>query len=250
MARLAQIYRHPIKAHGREPLEQVRLHENQVLPYDRIWAIQHDQSRDDFQGQWLACNNMMRGARAGRLQAITARFDDATGNITLTHPDLDSITLNPDTDTGAKALIDWSTPLANPSRGLPKRVIKLAVHGLTDADFPSVSIMNIASLGTLSAQAGQTLCQHRWRGNLWIDGWPAWAEMAMIGQTISIGDAQLRIESPITRCKMTSVNPDTGQPDMDMLALLNRVSGANCFGVVARVIKAGDIQIDARVERH
>lgn len=241
MALLAAIYRHPIKAHGREALEHTHLHKDEVLPYDRIWAIQHDQAKQEFDDAWLSCNNMMRGARAGRLQAIECRLDLARGEITLTHPDLDPITVAPDTKAGAAALIDWSTPLANPARGMPKRVIKLPKHGLTDADFPSVSIMNVATLAELSQVAGQDLSPHRWRGNLWVDGWPAWTETNLIGKTIRIGDAELHIQAPIARCKMTAVNPDTGYADVNTLALLKQQSGVQNFGVVARVTKTGDI---------
>jgi uncharacterized protein YcbX len=38
-ARLAQIWRHPIKGHGRETLERVTLSAGSTLPFDRAWAV-------------------------------------------------------------------------------------------------------------------------------------------------------------------------------------------------------------------
>ena len=53
---------------------------------------------------------------------------------------------------------------------------------MTDSEFPSVSILSLASLADLSARMGHDLSIHRWRGNLWVDGLEPWAEWGWIGQ--------------------------------------------------------------------
>ena len=46
-----------------------------------------------------------------------------------------------------------------------------------------------ASLADLSARMGHDLSIHRWRGNLWLDGAPAWEEWNWIGRRLQIGVA-------------------------------------------------------------
>jgi uncharacterized protein YcbX len=116
-----------------------------------------------------------------------------------------------------------------------------AGRGMTDSEFPSVSILSTASLADLSARMGQDLSPHRWRGNLWLDGAAPWAEFDWIGREIRIGGAVLRIEERITRCNATKVNPETGKPDADTLAALEAAFGHQDFGVYATVIQSGAI---------
>lgn len=44
-ARVGAIWRHPIKAHGREALGRVILTEGETIPWDRRWAVAHEQAR-------------------------------------------------------------------------------------------------------------------------------------------------------------------------------------------------------------
>lgn len=41
-ATVTEIWRHPIKSHGREPLESVTLEAGKALPLDRLWAVAHE----------------------------------------------------------------------------------------------------------------------------------------------------------------------------------------------------------------
>ena len=41
MATVAALYRHPIKAIGREEVDEVDLIAGQTMPGDRLWAVAH-----------------------------------------------------------------------------------------------------------------------------------------------------------------------------------------------------------------
>ncbi len=101
---------------------------------------------------------------------------------------------------------------------------------MTDSAFPSLALLSLASLRDLSARMGHTLSPHRWRGNLWLDGLDPWEEWGWIGKTIRIGEAELRIEERITRCRATSADPQTGVIDADTLAGCRRPSGTRISG--------------------
>jgi len=241
--RLAQITRHPIKSHGREDLASVLLSAGECLPMDRHWAVAHEAAK--LVPGWNPCVNFARGAKTPALMAITAQLDG--DQVTLAHPDLPTLRFRPDDADDVLRFLDWVRPLNPAGRALPAQVVK-AGRGMTDTDFPSVSVLNTATNRALSAEMGVDLSPHRWRGNLWLEGAEPWAEFGWMGKTLRIGAAILQVQERITRCKATTVNPDTGRIDADTLAALQSGHGHQDFGIYARVISGGEIALNDKVE--
>jgi len=245
-ARLAHLFRHPIKAHGREELASVVLSEGAALPWDRHWAVAHVASKfDEKAPAWVPCINFQRAARTPALMAIQARFDDAAGLLTLTHPDLPPLTFAPETE--GQRLIDWLAPISPDDRFRPVALVR-APQAMTDTRFPSLSIKNLASNAALAAHMGRDLSIHRWRGNLWLDGLAPWEEFDWIGHRLRIGSAVLEVVERVGRCTATSVDPATGRIAGDTLAALREVVGEQDFGVFAVVVEPGPIARGDRVE--
>jgi uncharacterized protein YcbX len=113
---------------------------------------------------------------------------------------------------------------------------------MTDQDQPLISINSLTSLADLSARMGQALSIHRFRGNIWVEGLAPWAELELIGRDITIGDATLRVEEPIGRCRATGADPETGMQDADTMGALEAGYGHTDFGIFARVIRGGTIR--------
>jgi uncharacterized protein YcbX len=193
----------------------------------------------------VPCANFQRAARTPTLMAIEARFDEAGGEMTLTHPDRPGLTFRPASE-GAR-LIDWLAPISPVDRFRPVALVH-APQAMTDTVFPSVSIKNLASNAALAAFMGQELSIHRWRGNLWLDGLAPWEEFGWIGRRLRIGRAVLEVRERVGRCKATTVNPATGKVDGDTLAALRQVVGDEDFGVFAVVVEGGPVQGGDRVE--
>ena len=238
--RLAHICRHPIKGHGREALASVLLSAGACLPMDRHWAVAHDAAR--LNEGWNPCVNFARGAKAPGLMAITARLDEDLGEMTLWHPERGELRFRPDHAADLVRFLAWVGPLNPAQRAQPARIVT-AGRGMTDSEFPSVSILSRSSLAELSARMGHDLSVDRWRGNLWIDGAEPWAEFGWIGRHIQVGAAVLRIEERITRCTATSVDPQTGVVDCDILHGLQHAFGHMDFGVYAVVVTGGPVAV-------
>ncbi|WP_368186400.1 MOSC domain-containing protein [Aestuariibius sp. HNIBRBA575] len=245
MGIVANIWRHPIKSHGREALEEVVLRAGQAMPWDRHWAIAHEDSDADGSG-WARCLNFSRGARAPQLAAIHATLDVDARQLTLTHPDLDDLVFWPD-DT-PDAAVAWSKPLVPDGRVQPARLVRAASQAMTDSKWPSVSILNLASLRDLSNKAGMTLDMRRFRGNIWLDGLAPWQEFDWIGKTIRIGNVTFDIREPIERCLHTHDNPETGARDGNTLTVLQSQWGHKNFGVFGAVTQDGDIRLGDKIE--
>lgn len=244
-ARLAHICRHPIKSHGREDLASVRLLAGEALPWDRHWAVAHEAAK--LRDGWSPCVNFARGAKAPALMAIECVFSPDTATITLTHPEREALTFRPDAAEDLPRFLDWVRGLNPPERAQPQRIVT-APQAMTDTEFPSISIINLGSNAELGARMGMALSPHRWRGNLWVEGWAPWAEFDLIGARLRIGDAVLEVRERITRCNATKVDVTTGRISGDTLAALQAGYGHQDFGIYAVVTEGGPIALGQEIE--
>ena len=245
--RLAHLFRHPIKAHGREELASVVLSAGAAMPWDRHWAVMHAASKfDPAAPAWTPCPNFQRAARTPALMAITAVFDEARGEMALRHPALPELRFHPETE--GDRLIDWLTPISPEGRFAPVALVKAPGVAMTDSRYPALAIKNLASNAALSAHLGMALSMDRWRGNLWLDGFAPWAEFDWIGRHLRVGNTVLEVRERVGRCTATAASPETGVIDADTLRGLRDVVGEQDFGVFAVVVEGGPIATGAAVE--
>ncbi|MDH3667005.1 MAG: MOSC domain-containing protein [Paracoccaceae bacterium] len=239
-AHVAEIWRHPIKSLGAERVPSVDLVAGATIPYDRAWALAHEKTRFDFDApEWTPCSAFLRCSIAPQFAAISARASD-DGKLTLSHPKLGEITIDPDDAADQARLIAWVTPICPEGPG-PLRLAKVSGRGMTDTDFPSVSIKSLASLRALSQRMGTTLNPRRFRGNLWLDGLVPWEEFDWVGSEITVGGARLKVIERVERCNATKANPETGVRDADTLGALETHYGHKDFGIYAQVIAGATV---------
>ena len=238
--RLTHIFRHPVKAIGLEALESVMLSAGACLPLDRVWAVATEAARLD--GGWARCGNFIRGAKSPELMAVRVKSQGGT-SFAFSHPRHESITLDLDVPADAARLVDWVKPLCNPNRAAPVQIYRVPEVALTDNPEPEISILNQSSRRALSEKAGLDLTMERFRGNLWLDGLGPWEELDLIGKRLSIGAVTVEVTAPIERCAAITANPESGRVDVNTLDVLEDGWGHRDFGVFARVIDGGQLQI-------
>ncbi len=238
-ATLAQIWRHPVKAIGREALDQVQLEAGAWLPFDRLWAVAHDRSKLG-DGGWEKKVNFLRGVTDPNLMAVTCTLNDTTGDITMSHPQQGDVTFNPDTD--AEAFVAWVNTVWSSDLPAPTSLYRASGAHLTDVPDAWISVASLSSNRALSQRMGQELSPDRWRANLLVDGLAPWEEKDWVGNTVQIGDVTLKVACEITRCKATMANPETGRRDADTLGALADL-GHQEFGVYAEVIDGGTVHV-------
>ncbi|PTV95722.1 hypothetical protein C8J27_10349 [Rhodobacter aestuarii] len=238
---LAHIVRHPIKSIGYEDIRSAPLTQGRVLPFDRTWAISHEAAKFDSPlTEWAKKMNFVRGVAAPGLMAVQAQMHE-DGTVELTHPDLWHLRIDPDRPADQAKLIEWLKPLWPATRPAPRAVERLEGQSLADMAQPYISILSMASLAALGAAAGVELSRHRFRGNLWVEGWAPWAERNLIGKRLRIGETVLEVDMPITRCRATCANPVSGTEDLETLQWLEKLNGDWHFGLYAVVIEGGEI---------
>jgi len=240
MPHVAALWRYPIKGHGREEIERVDLREGQTLPWDRRWAVAHELAEID-NSAWAPCSNFSRGAKNGALMAITATVNEHANTVTLAHPDLAPLTFDPDYD--VQKFLEWVRPLMPQNRAQSAKVIRVENRGMTDTDYPSISLLNLASNDVMTEVMGQEISALRWRANIHVSGLSPWVEFDWVGKTLRIGTAELTVQEPTRRCMATTANPNTGQRDADTLGALSDRFGHQNFGVYAVVTKSGALTL-------
>jgi uncharacterized protein YcbX len=95
----------------------------------------------------------------------------------------------------------------------------------------------------------------RFRATFTIDtsGQPAFLEDAWVGRRLRLGTAEVEVLGPLPRCAVVDLDPGSGggrrTPVLATLAGYRRVRTEILFGVDAKVVRPGRVDLDAVVER-
>jgi uncharacterized protein len=81
------------------------------------------------------------------------------------------------------------------------------------ADGYPILVCSEASLEDLNTRMPRPIPMERFRPNIVVRGIPAWAEDRI--DTLTIGDLQLKLVKPCTRCKIPSIDQRSGEPSTD-----------------------------------
>ena len=120
-------------------------------------------------------------------------------------------------------------------------------HSFSDVAKKVVSIINLASVADLETIIGAPVDPLRFRGNLYVAGWPAWHEFDLLDREIEVGNGvRLKVVKRIVRCAATDVDPATGIRDLTIPATLQRNLGHADCGVYAEVVAGGEVAVGDR----
>jgi uncharacterized protein len=240
--RLASIYRYPVKGLSPERLSSADLRAGEVIGGDRLYAVENGPSGFDPQApQWMPKIKFLCLMRNARLAALNARYDDESAVLMIERDGELLATGDLKTPEGRRAIENFfETSMASERRGA-FRVLEAPGHSFSDLAKKVVSIINLDTVEDFAGALGQEVHPLRFRANLYLAGLAAWSEFDLMGKTLAIGKARLRILKRTERCAATEVNPDTAHRDIDIPEILLRRRGNADFGVYAEVIAAGKI---------
>jgi uncharacterized protein YcbX len=241
-ARIAGIYRYPVKGLTPEQLNRAELNPGQTLLADRRYAIENGPSGfDPAEPKWLPKPHFLMLMRDEWLAGLRTHFDDSSHVLTIRHNGEIAAEGDLETAPGRAAIEDFFTStFPDLIRGPPK-ILESPGHSFSDVARKVVSIINLASVRAIENMVGATVHPLRFRANLYVEGWPAWHEFDLLDRTLSIGDVRLKVVKRIVRCAAVNVDPDTAARDLSIpQALQRRLGHADC-GIYAEVITGGSI---------
>jgi uncharacterized protein YcbX len=242
MPRIAAIYRYPVKGLSAEPLPGVALTAGETIPFDRAYAIENGRSPfDPAAPRTIPKAFFLMLMNNARLAAFRSRFDAADHRLTVAK-DGDVVAEGRlDTEAGREPIEAWlNRTFADERRGL-LTIVSAPGHSFSDTAKKVVSLINLATVRDIEGVVGATVHPLRFRGNLYVDGLPAWAEFDWVGKRIAAGSATLEGLERIDRCAATNVNPETGQRDMAIPDALRRAYGHIDCGIYLRVSSDGTL---------
>jgi uncharacterized protein len=241
-AEIAGIYRYPVKGLSPERLPRVVLAASQTLPADRRYAIENGRSGfDPADPKYFPKTRFLMLMRDERLAALHSAYDDASHILTIAKNGTEAARGDLATAEGRAAIEQFfAANFAAELKGPPK-ILSGNGHSFSDVAKKVVSIINLGSLKAIEDVVGQPVHPLRFRANLYVRGWPAWHEFDLLGRTLAIGGAQLKVVKRIVRCAATNVDPDTAARDLNIPhTLMRRFGHADC-GVYAEVIAGGEV---------
>src|SRR5664280_2166648 len=193
-ARIDAIYRYPVKGLSPQRLVRVKLTAGATLPADRLYAIENGPGGfDPARPAYFPKQRFLMLMRNERLAALHPDYDEACHRLAI------------------EAFFRRFMP--KELRGPPK-VLFGEGHSFSDVAKKVVSIINLASVAAVETAAGAPVNPLRFRGNIYVSGWPAWDEFGLLDREITVGGARLKAVKRIQRCAATEVDPDTGIRDV------------------------------------
>ena len=247
--RIQTIYRYPVKGLSPESLRRISLSPGQPIPADRLYAIENGASGfDPAVPSYFPKIRFLMLMRNERLAELRTAFDEATHELTVTAERREAARGDLRTTEGRAQIEKFFAEFcADELRGPPK-ILTAPGHSFSDVAAKVVSIINLASVAKIEDAVGGAVDPLRFRGNIYVSGWPAWSEFDLLGKTIAIGAARLQVVKRIQRCAATNVDPVTGIRDLNIPNTLMHSFGHTDCGIYAEVLTGGDIAPGDRIE--
>jgi MOSC domain-containing protein len=243
-ASLQAIYRYPVKGLSPQALAGTRLEPGQTLPADRLYAIENGPSGfDPAAPAYFPKQRFLMLMRNERLAALRTDFDEASHTLSIHWEGREAARGDLRSPEGRLAIEAFFRRFMPKDLRGPPKVLFGAGHSFSDVAKKVVSVINLASVAAVEDAIGAPVNPLRFRGNIYVAGWPAWHEFDLLGHELGIGGARVKVIKRIERCAATEVDPDTGMRNLPIpRTLMQRFGHADC-GVYAEVVAAGEVAI-------
>jgi hypothetical protein len=245
IANISVIFRYPVKGLSPQALPRVALAPGATLPADRLYAIENGPSGfDPATPAYFPKTVFLMLMRNERLAALRTDYDDATHTLIIKSGGREAARGDLRVKEGRLAIEAFIRRfMPDELRGAPK-VLHGQNHSFSDVAKKVVSIINLASVAAIETAASAPVDPLRFRGNVYVAGWPAWREFDLLGGEISLGNgARLKVVKRIKRCAATDVDPATGIRDLTIPRTLMQSFGHADCGVYGEVIAGGEIAV-------
>ncbi len=239
---IQSLWRHPVKGFTPERLEGAALTEGGFFPCDRIYAVEDGPSGfNPAAPGHISKQKFTVLAKIAAVARARTAYDEASGEIRVSAEGWSDLNARLTEPEGRDAFAGWLANFLDGEASGPLKVVEAPGHRFTDHPQGHVSIVNLASVRDLQARIGRPVDPLRFRANLYVDGWPAWAENDWVEQTLRLGAVRAKVFKRIVRCVATHVDPVSGERDIDLVKALHDNYGHLFCGIYVAVTGGGAI---------
>lgn len=244
-ANVTALHRHPVKGLSPEEISEALLEAGGFFPHDRLFALENGPSvYNPAAHEHLPKQKFLMLMRDERLARLKTQFDPQTRILTIRQGG--GVVAQGSVDTAeGRGVIErfFESYLGEALRGPVKLLTAPPNARFMDSRSGFVSILNLASIGAIAGLVNrESLDARRFRGNLHISGWEAWAENDLVGARLCVGEAELEVIKRIDRCAAVDVDPGVGLRDLRLVQTLEQTLRHHDCGVYARILKGGVIR--------
>ena len=248
------LWRYPVKSMGGEALAEAFMGFSGLYG-DRCYAFKSSAARKGFpylnanvQQRMLLYRPQFRYAeRAAKPPNLTEAMGIAPG-VTPANAEPHDLTLDVVTPSGAVVAVDDPAlieMLGEGLRGEHQLTLVRSDRALTDCR--PVSLISLQTVRQIEAESGLSVDKRRFRANVYLDlaSGGGFAEDELVGRKLRIGSkALVMVLERDPRCKMISLDPDTGEHDPEVLRKVAQshaaFAGVYCAVLVEGMLAAGD----------
>ena len=251
---IESLWRYPVKSMGGERMAQAFMGFSGFYG-DRCYAFKNSEARKgapyltaSLQQQMLRYRPQFRHPERAAMPPNLAEAMSIPPGLTPANGDPRDMALDIITPTGAVVAIDDPALMTMLGEGINEKNRLTLVHSdraLTDCR--PVSLISLQTVRQLEGELGAPLDKRRFRANIYVDlaSGGGFAEDALVGRRMRIGSrAVVAVLERDPRCKVISLDPDTGEHDPEVLRLVARShdadAGVYCAVLVEGLLAEGD----------
>jgi len=251
------LWRYPVKSMRGAALTEMFMGFSGIYG-DRCYAFKNSNARKGFpylsatvQEQMLRYRPQFRYAeRAVKPPNLIEAMSIAPG-VNPANAEPEDLSLDVVTPSGATLAIDdpaLAEMLGEGLRGENHLTLVRSDRALTDCR--PVSLISLQTIRQIEAESGFFIDKRRFRANLYLNllSDDAFGEDELVGRRLRIGShAEVMILERDPRCKMISLDPETGEHNPEVLRKVARAHAA-CAGIYAAVLVEGILTQNDSIE--
>jgi len=242
------LWHFPVKGLTGTCRDRVHLEAGRHFPDDRIFAIgnghpKHDQLNP---GQWRNKALFLQQMKLEALAELDCRFEGS--RLDIHHRGRLAVSADMDRIEGCRAVDAFFADfVGDQSPGAP-RLMRVTDGSFADTAAPLITLGGTASVARFGEITGTRPDMRRFRLNIMLETDAPDAEATLIGRRVKLGEAVVRIVSPVGRCAAIDVDPETARRGPHCLPVMEARLGHTDLGIFAEVLTPGAVSVGDRLE--
>jgi len=235
------LWHFPVKGLEGACRDSVTLQAGRHFPDDRIFAVGNGHARHEQSppGIWHKKAFFLQQMQFEQLAELNCAYDGT--KLSIHHRGRCVVSGDMDSDDDvAKIDAFFASLVGHQIPGAP-HLMRVTDGSYADTKDALISLGGTASVASFGTATGTRPDQRRFRLNIMLNTETPFAENALVGKRVRLGDAELRIVAPVGRCAAIDVDPETAVRGPHYLPVMEQAFGHTDLGIFAEILTGGQV---------